>query len=654
MTSLKDPKKTIDYAEWPRDAPSALERNIISVICGNSRLHWALHEGSFNKFIPIMFWHTPHDDENDNAYEEENPCDVLEAHVAIQAHSLIFGDDENRGCIESVSETAAKRDASGISVFVVSSNPRVEKKLCYMFRDVPAKLFKLRNTDFLTAEQGVYPTMGVDRVAALYGAQKHYGSPVMVIDGGTAMTYTALDKNGKIMGGGISPGVKVRLQSLADYTGSLPIIDHQKFKSMVEGAIIDTPLPFFATDTEMAMISPVCGELACQLRNIVKQFVARCRSSTLKQQATAEAPSSEQTKLPVIITGGDGKFLNDLLKDDASGIVSLEPDASPSPANVDIQNVRNLVTYALGDVINENHLKKSLDSDEKLRLKIQGLRIAAPRIAPTEPFTRGCVFNITPKPIIEGYTFHARFDNGSQKDLTLRELYDFLVLYTEIGENTTTQGAVTDEDEDWVTEKKIWSKKVQEELKHVSKSIRIRSRELKPFIEKGEVHQIIKRSSIRRPLSGKKTKRSLEHLPNHIGKRIAKAFPIEHASSNADPSEEIFFGSVKYVSDPRSCWYFVEYDDGDSEDLGFDEVLSGINLYEQHRHNDIIANKNKDSSSNPSEINLLVGKKLTSVSPQSVIEEDGVCSDLSGLIGLSSSIHVDETSRRISEFKEDV
>lgn len=231
---------------------------------------------------------------------------------------------------------------------------------------------------------------------------------------------------------------------------------------------------------------------------------------------------------------------------------------------------------------------------------------------------------------------------------------EFLVLYTEIGENTTTQGAVKGKDEDWVTEKKMWSKKVQEELEHVSKSIRIRSRELKPFIEKGEVHQVIKKSSTRRPHSGKKTKRALENLPSHIGKRIAKAFPIEYASSNADPSEEIFFGSVMYVSDPRLCWYFVEYDDGDSEDLGFDEVLSGIHLYEQHKHNDTIANQSKESGSTPSEVNMMVGKKSTSAPPQSVIEEDGVCSDLSGLIGLSSSVHVDETSRRISEFKEDV
>ena len=181
---------------------------------------------------------------------------MLEAHVASQAHTLIFGNRNNRGCIKDVSDTAAKRDAPGISIFVVSSNPDMEKKICHMFRDVPAKLYKLRNTDFFPPEIGLYPTMGVDRVAALYGAKLHYGAPVLVIDGGTAMTYSVLDNNAQIIGGGISPGVKGRLQSLADYTGSLPIIDHDKFKSTVEGAMSSkNPIPFFAKDTEMAMVS---------------------------------------------------------------------------------------------------------------------------------------------------------------------------------------------------------------------------------------------------------------------------------------------------------------------------------------------------------------------------------------------------------------
>jgi pantothenate kinase type III len=423
--------------------------------------------------------------------DDSDPCDLLEAHVASQAHTLIFGEGNKKGCTKSVSQTAAKRDAPGISVFVVSSNPTMEHKICHMFKDVPAKLFKLRNTDFFSAEEGVYPTMGVDRVAALYGAKLHYGAPTLVIDGGTAMTYTMLDENAHITGGGISPGVKVRLQSLADYTGSLPTIDHLKFKTAVEGAIASKiPLPFFAKDTEMAMvrsvvverrmycfiylknvytntatcviasqcccfclivnivpkISPVCAELSCQLRNIIKQYVARCQSSPVEFSSfslsssssstrvspqgggTAEKASATSTKTkryPVIITGGDGKFLKDLLQADASNIIMVEPDATPIQAHaIELRNVKNLVTYALGDVIYEKFSQKPRnDPEEKLRLKIQGLRIAAPAIDQKEIFSRGCVFNITPESMIEGYVFHARFDNGTQKDLTLRELH---------------------------------------------------------------------------------------------------------------------------------------------------------------------------------------------------------------------------------------
>ena len=128
----------------------------------------------------------------------------------------------------------------------------------YMFRDVPARLRKLKNNDFFfTPEQGLYPTMAADRVASLYAAKLYYGSPALVIDGGTAtMTYSLLDEKSNIVGGGVSSGVKARLQSLADYTGSLPNIDIKKFKSLAEEAIRSkTSFPFFAKDTEMAMVS---------------------------------------------------------------------------------------------------------------------------------------------------------------------------------------------------------------------------------------------------------------------------------------------------------------------------------------------------------------------------------------------------------------
>lgn len=543
----------------------------------------------------------------------------------------------------------------------------MEKKICYMFRDVPAKLFKLKNTDFFSPEQGLYPTMGVDRVAALYGAKLHYGSPALVIDGGTAMTYSALDGNGHIIGGGISPGVKVRLQSLADYTGSLPDIDHRKFKSLVEGAIAaKTPLPFFAKDTEMAMISPVCAELACQLRNIIKQFVSRFQSSSeLKTAASGKATAEKSPKqkiFTVIVTGGDGKFLHDLLKADASGIISVEPDASPAPTNIDVKNVKNLVTYALGYLINEKYSQKPMNPEEKLRQTIQGLRIAAPAIDQNEVFSRGCVFNITPNATIEGYIFHARFDSSIQKDLTLKELYEYLALYNEIGEKAKSPGSVEGVDEDWVTEKKMWSSKVQEELGNVSRPIRIRIRELKPYIERGEVHKIFQRRSRKRPPS-KKAKKNVENFKNHIGKRIAKTFPIDDGNSGENAGYQIFFGTVESLSDTQLLWFYVRYDDGDAEESGVEEVLKGIKLYEQHKHNDTMLEQkgmeleqSDDVAESQVKTSLPIGRKPNAVFLHTETEEGVEYTDLSTLLSNNfySSVDRKENMRQISECKEDI
>eukprot|EP00535_Pseudo-nitzschia_heimii_P005373 CAMPEP_0197181824 /NCGR_PEP_ID=MMETSP1423-20130617/5986_1 /TAXON_ID=476441 /ORGANISM="Pseudo-nitzschia heimii, Strain UNC1101" /LENGTH=507 /DNA_ID=CAMNT_0042632143 /DNA_START=81 /DNA_END=1604 /DNA_ORIENTATION=- len=506
------------------------------------------------------------------------------------------------------------------------------------------------------------------------------------------MTYTVLDENSQILGGGIGPGVKVRLQSLADYTGSLPTIDHHKFKTTVESAIeAKKPLPFFAKDTEMAMIVPVCAELSCQLRNIVKQYVARCTPSSsweapafAEGKATTEqAPPSGSRRLPVIITGGDGKFLRDLLQADASQIVAVEPDASPVPAHaIEIRHVRNLVTYAVGDVLYEKHCEKPCnDPEERLRLKIQGLRIAAPAIDQKEIFSRGCVFHTTPESMIEGYVFHARFDNGMQKDLTLRELYDALVLYNEVGErqdhsDKENQGANPQVDEDWVLEKKMWSRKVQEELGNISRLVRNRMRQLKPYIEKGELQELFKRRSsiesrtIRRPKSHKKAKRAATTNPrDHLGKRIAKRFPIDTGGcSAADPTtaagDQIFFGTVKYISDSYHNWYFIKYDDGDTEELGMRDVLEGIDLYDVHKYNDSM--HSDDIAENPQTkptSGLPSGSYPSCVLLHTDYTNDNdesytVYTDLSTLLGMSSEGNAGQTVgmesvRRISEFKED-
>jgi hypothetical protein len=47
---------SIASASWPQDAPNRDEKRIISIVCGNTHLHWAVHEGQGHDFVPILFW----------------------------------------------------------------------------------------------------------------------------------------------------------------------------------------------------------------------------------------------------------------------------------------------------------------------------------------------------------------------------------------------------------------------------------------------------------------------------------------------------------------------------------------------------------------------------------------------------------------------
>jgi hypothetical protein len=49
-------KTKISKAVWPEAAPTKYEEKILSIVCGNSHLHWAVHEGYENDFLPILFW----------------------------------------------------------------------------------------------------------------------------------------------------------------------------------------------------------------------------------------------------------------------------------------------------------------------------------------------------------------------------------------------------------------------------------------------------------------------------------------------------------------------------------------------------------------------------------------------------------------------
>lgn len=73
--------------------------------------------------------------------------------------------------------------------------------------------------------QGIYPTLGIDRALAVLGAGRVLGWPVLVIDAGTALTFTGADAQKRFVGGSILPGLGLQLESLRQKTAALPKIE---------------------------------------------------------------------------------------------------------------------------------------------------------------------------------------------------------------------------------------------------------------------------------------------------------------------------------------------------------------------------------------------------------------------------------------------
>ena len=68
-------------------------------------------------------------------------------------------------------------------------------------------------------------TLGVDRIAAVVGARHlHKDKNCLVIDLGTCITYDLLDKSGVYHGGGISPGIDMKLKAMHKFTSKLPVV----------------------------------------------------------------------------------------------------------------------------------------------------------------------------------------------------------------------------------------------------------------------------------------------------------------------------------------------------------------------------------------------------------------------------------------------
>jgi type III pantothenate kinase len=159
---------------------------------------------------------------------------------------------------------------------------------------------------FITLEQvplqHTYPTLGIDRALAVWGAITTVGSPVLVIDAGTALTFTGVDRQNCLVGGAILPGVGLQLQALNQGTAALPRVVLQAPIS------VSPPLPpplspssllphRWAQDTQGAIVSGILYTLVAGIRDFVADW-------------WQQFPDS-----PVLLTGGDRDLLHGLLRE---------------------------------------------------------------------------------------------------------------------------------------------------------------------------------------------------------------------------------------------------------------------------------------------------------------------------------------------------
>lgn len=229
----------------------------IALNIGNSRLHWAVFK-------------------NDQIYKK---CDV--PHIA--ENSVISQNARNPALT-----------TSEISL-VYQSVPglKIESEL-WIASVVPKQLdywHDFTNSHSIALDQvplrQLYPTLGIDRALALWGAIQMYGSPTLVIDCGTALTFTGANERNELIGGAIVPGVRLQFQALGQHTAALPTIES-----------VQTLPKRWARDTTSAIESGILNTLLAGIRSFIEDW---------KRQVGESA---------IVLTGGDANLIYSLLESD--------------------------------------------------------------------------------------------------------------------------------------------------------------------------------------------------------------------------------------------------------------------------------------------------------------------------------------------------
>lgn len=239
----------------------------LALIIGNSRWHWGAFEGDGQRLALgdrwLGAWHTNHlteaqMDELQRGHFSPSAWQRLGIEAALPSNPDAGGQDHREIWLASVVNAPLAWLANYPNVHLITTD------------QVP-----LQNT---------YATLGVDRALALVGAGDVWGWPVLVIDCGTALTFTA-GVGQRLIGGAILPGLRSQLRALQAHTDQLPTLD---FNS---DSWLDSWPQRWATNTAEAMASGILHTQIAGIRDFIHAW-------------TSDYPAGA-----VVLTGGDSEVV---------------------------------------------------------------------------------------------------------------------------------------------------------------------------------------------------------------------------------------------------------------------------------------------------------------------------------------------------------
>ncbi|MCR5720048.1 MAG: type III pantothenate kinase [Lachnospiraceae bacterium] len=80
--------------------------------------------------------------------------------------------------------------------------------------------------------------LGADLLVGAVAGIDNYGTPLILIDMGTATTISVIDNKSKFLGGMILPGVRVSLEGLTSHAAHLPDIAIEKPEKLINGTTV--------------------------------------------------------------------------------------------------------------------------------------------------------------------------------------------------------------------------------------------------------------------------------------------------------------------------------------------------------------------------------------------------------------------------------